>query len=432
MLGLYSSLMGASTFFLRALLNRRCRQGKEDPLRLEERMGVAGRERPEGALVWFHGASVGESQSMLILIDALLEQYPTLNILVTTGTVTSAGLMEKRLPQQAFHQYYPLDHPQWVEKFLAHWQPDLALWMESEIWPNMLRAMQKQKIPAAIVNARLSPQSFKRWKLAAGEIGKLLEAFSVCLTQTEEDAVFFRRLGAQNVIVSDNLKYSSAPLSYDEDDLKKLKTALGDRPLWLYASTHDAEEEIACRLHKHLQKKIPDLLTVIVPRHPERRDDIFKACEKYGLRIKLRGLSKKLPEAKDNIYIADTMGELGLFYRLSPIACIGRTFSHDGGGGHNPIEAAQLNCAVLHGPRIQNLAQVFEEFDRAGAALPVKTEKEFETRLERLLTDHDGMEAIQNKAHNFAQDKAKVLATVLKILSPLLLTLETGQKRTCA
>lgn len=432
MLRIYSSVMGASSFLLRSLLNRRCRQGKEDPARLGERMGVPGRERPAGPLAWFHAASVGESQSTLILIDALMRRRPNLHVLVTTGTVTSAALMEKRLPPQAIHQYYPLDHPGWVGRFLDHWRPDLALWMESEIWPNMLRALKERNIPAAIVNARLSPQSFRRWKLAAGEIGKLLEVFSVCLAQTEEDAALFRELKTRNVIVSDNLKYSAAPLPCNERDLSQVSAAVKGRPLWLYASTHDPEEEMACRIHMHLQKKIPGLLTILVPRHIERREAIKRACEKYGLKAALRS-ENPAPGPGDQVYIADTLGELGLFYRLSPIACIGRSFSGDGGGGHNPIEAAQLGCAVLHGPLIQNLAQIYAEFDKAGAAIALKNEQDFQSRLERLLTDSDGLEALKSKGTRFAEDKAKVLDTIMAALDPLLQTLDQNQKpKKCA
>lgn len=432
MIGFYSSIMGMSTFFLRSILNRRARQGKEDPARMGERMGIAGQPRPDGPLVWFHAASVGESQSTLILMNALLQQRPDLNVLVTTGTVTSAQLMEKRLPRRTIHQYYPLDHPSWVGSFLDHWQPDLALWMESEIWPNMLKALKKRDIPAALVNARLSPQSFKRWKLAAGEIKDLLAVFSVCLAQTEEDADYFRQLGARNVTVTDNLKYSAAPLPYEEKDLRALQAATKDRPLWLYASTHDGEEDMACRIHKHLQKTIPGLLTIIVPRHPERRGDIRKICEKYSLHAKFRGEEKILPGGEDQVYVGDTLGELGLFYRLSPVACIGRSFSNDGGGGHNPIEAAQLGCAILHGPHVQNLARIFEEFNSAGAAIRLKSEQDFQHRLERLLSDSDGLEALQNKATRFAQDKARVLEKVLEQLTPLLENSEQKRRRKCA
>lgn len=420
MIGLYNFIMGSSAPLLRALLARRCRAGKEDPARLDERTGVAGLQRPSGSLIWFHGASVGESQSMLILIDALLARDPALNILVTTGTVTSAQLMKRRLPESAFHQYYPLDNPAWVARFLDHWRPDLAIWMESELWPAMLSALKAREIPAALVNARLSPRSFRRWKRAGTGIASLLSTFSACLTQTEEDAAFYRALGAGNVIVSDNLKYSAAPLPCDLTDLQDLRAATENRILWLYASTHNAEEEIACRLHVTLKDKIPNLLTIIAPRHPERRHDILAACEKYSLNMHLRGTEKALPEKEDQIYIADTMGELGLFYRLCPLACIGRTFSLDGGGGHNPIEAAQLGCAVLHGPHVQNLAQIFEDLGAAGGTIALKNEQDFLAMLETLLSDPEKLQAVQEKAQAFAREKAHVLETVMTALTPLL------------
>lgn len=425
MLKTYSAMMALGTPLLRQLLKKRSRRGKEDPQRLDERMGIPGTERPDGKLAWVHAASVGEIQSALILVDILLANRPDFHILVTTGTVTSAKLAEQRLPARAIHQYYPLDHPQWAAQFLDHWRPDLMLWMESELWPNMLMAAQKRAIPAALINARLSPRSFRRWqKYAPRSIEKLLHGFQICLAQSEDDAAQFRALGARNVSVIDNLKYAATPLPCESQELEKLQAALGNRPLWLYASTHDGEEDIACRLHMHLQKTMPDLLSIIVMRHPERLGAVTQICEKYGLRYKIRGGNHALPDAQDQIYLVNTMGELGLFYRLCPLACIGRSFSHDGGGGHNPIEAAQLGCAVLHGPHVQNLALIYEELDQAGAAIALKNEKDFQNRLERLLTDPEGLAALQNKAANFCQTKAAILNTIQSELAALCDTLD--------
>lgn len=414
--------MGAGTPLIRKVLLRRSRKGKEDPARLAERMGIYNKPRPAGPLAWFHAASVGEAQSTLILINALQKQTPFQNILVTTGTVTSAKLMEQRLPPGAFHQFFPVDHPQWTKNFLNHWNPDVILWMESELWPNMLLEIARRKIPAALVNARLSERSIRRWKLARRQIKKLLGTFSLFLAQTEEDAASFRAWDAANVTVCDNLKYAADPLPCNEADLTKLKDAAGERPLWLYASTHDGEEEMACRIHAHIRKKIPGLLTVIIPRHPGRRETVLAACKKQGLAARLRGADNALPQESDDMYIADTLGELGLFYRLCPLACIGRSFSKDGGGGHNPIEAAQLDCAVLHGPRVQNLTRIYEEMDMAGAALCVKDEQDFQVRLERLLSDPEGLAALQNKGAHFVQEKSKVLETVMAALSRIIET----------
>lgn len=411
--------MGKSGPFLRFLLSRRARKGKEDPARLPERMGTPGHPRPPGPLLWLHAASVGEAQSALILLDALLARDPALHVLVTTGTVSSAGLMTRRLPARALHQYAPLDHPAWVASFLDHWRPDHVLWMESELWPNMLAAIRARKIPAALVNARLSPRSVRRWQKLRGAIAELLSTFAVILAQTDEDAANFRSLGAPHVTVTDNLKYAAAPLPLDDAALPALFTAVGARPLWVYASTHDGEEDLACRLHKSLAAQLPDLLTIIVPRHPDRRAAIAETCTRHGLTARLRSTGGA-PQNGDAVYIADTMGELGLFYRLAPVACIGRSFSNDGGGGHNPIEAAQLGCAVIHGPHIQNLQALFDEMNKAGAALRLSDEADFETQLRRLLTDSTTCDALRERGANFVMTKAQILNRVVGDLSPVL------------
>ena len=413
---------------MRALLGQRCRLGKEDPVRLPERMGIPGRIRPEGPLIWFHAASVGEAQSTLILIDALLAKSPAQNILVTTGTVTSARLMASRLPSKTLHQFYPLDHPAWVKSFLDHWRPDLVLWMESELWPNMLAHIRERGIPAALINARLSPRSFKYWRALADDAREVMGTFKIILAQTPEDAASFRALGADNVLATDNLKYCAAPLPFDRTALDELRKAVSSRPLWLYASTHDGEEALACRLHAALKKQIPDLLTIVVPRHPERRQDILAACKQVKLTARLRR-TEGSPMPDDDIYVADTLGEMGLFYSLSHLACIGRSFSLDGGGGHNPIEAAQLSCAVMHGPYVQNLAAIYRDMDEAGAALHLNSEEEFRAALEKFLTGQAALETQREKAAAFVNDRTKVLQAVMAALEPFLKELSSPRKK---
>lgn len=420
MLDLYHSLTRRSAPAFRGLLRARLRRGKEHATRLAERMGQPGLPRPPGKLVWFHAASVGEAQSTLILVNALLTRFPDLHILVTTGTLSSASLMQQRLPPRAIHQFYPLDHPEWVEAFLNHWMPDMILWMESELWPNMLKAIRDRDIHCVLINARMSRRSYRRWKRFRETAATLLSAFDLCLAQTETDAESFLKLRAINVHVRDNLKYSADPLPFDPAALDQLQTAITGRPVWLYASTHDGEEELACAIHKKLQQNHPALLTVIVPRHPERRNDILAQCRKQGLQARLRGETLTPPAPEDQIYIADTLGELGLFYRLCPVACIGRSFSKDGGGGHNPIEAAQLGCAVLHGPAIQNLKQIFSEMDDAGAAQKAATPDALFTTLDHLLSTPPDLTELQIKGSRFAQKKAEVLAKIMDDLEPYL------------
>jgi 3-deoxy-D-manno-octulosonic-acid transferase len=420
MLNFYKLLTRLAEPVFLALLRKRAESGKENTQRLAERRGESDRKRPPGPMLWLHAASVGEAQSALLLIEDLLRHHEKLHLLLTTGTVTSASLMEKKLPERAFHQFYPLDHPDWVEKFLNHWHPDFVLWLESEIWPNMLLGIRDRNLPAVLVNARLSDKSFKRWRLAGGTAKSLLNAFSLILTQTDKDAHNFRALGATNVSITGNMKFSARPLPADEKDLKTLSAHIRSRPTWLYASSHKGEEEMACRVHQILKTAIPEILTVIVPRHIGRREDIQAVCKQYGLASVLRGADKTPPGEGTDIYIADTMGELGLFYRVAPVACIGRSFSADGGGGHNPIEAAQLNCAVLHGPHVRHQQQIYDDMDDAGAALLMKNEQDLTEAVRLFLTNEDRLRQQQAVALRYVQGKSKIIDKVMKALNPLL------------
>lgn len=417
LLNLYSALLETAAPGLDFLLARRLRQGKEDADRLPERKGQTSTQRPSGPVIWLHGASVGEAQSTLVLIDALRQHMPGATILLTTGTVTSARYLSTRLPAGVIHQYYPLDRPRWVESFLNHWRPDFVIWMESELWPAMLCGLQKRHTPVVLLNGRLSPRSRQRWNMLPGTARILLNTFSLILTQTEDEAAAYRILGAAHVSASGNLKYAAQALPVNEADLAALKNATQGRPLWVYASTHKGEEEMACRLHQRLISHLPDLLTIIVPRHPERRDDIVKACG--HMRVQLRTDAKALPARDTQIYVADTLGELGLFYRLSPLACIGRSFSDDGGGGHNPIEAAQLGCAVIHGPYVQNLQQIYDDMGKTGAVMPVASEDDFYETLAALLTQPQLLQTLSKAGQDFTQSQSAVLTNILDQVLPL-------------
>lgn len=404
-------------------------KGKEDPARLGERKGIASLDRPDGRMCWIHAASVGEAQSALILINSLRRQYPDISILVTTGTVTSARLMETSLPEGAFHQFYPLDHPAWTRRFLEHWKPDFALWMESELWPNMLGQIKAAGIPCLLVNARLSPRSFRLWRMSGKTARSLLDTFQAILCQTQTDFLHFQELGAAQAVVTDNLKYSARPLPCDEAALLAFRAAAGLRPLWVFASTHKGEEELAARVHEILAPKLPDLLTIIVPRHPARRDAIRKALSLHGLSVMFRGEDKQLPHIDTDIYVADTLGELGLFYRAAPVAMVGRSFSEDGGGGHNPLEPAQLGCAVLHGPRVQNLQDIYDDMDGAGAAILCKDEGTLVSSLLELLTSAETLERRKHAALLFARSKENVIERVMPFIDTLVQQIKPPEHR---
>lgn len=414
---LYQSLMRIGTPLCGGLLSWRERKGKEETARMAERTGIASRPRPHGPLVWIHAASVGEAQSAMILLDKLPQD---MNILITSGTVNSARFLDKRLPARAIHHYIPLDVPHWVARFLDHWRPDLALWMESELWPNMLGAMRARKIPAILVNARLSDASYQRWRTLPASARQILSGFALVLAQTDDAALKYRTLGASPVHNTDNLKYSAAPLPVNEGDLAALQNAVAGRLVWVYASTHEGEEALAARVHDALKQRLPGLLTVIVPRHPERRGQIAHILPADGTLF--RGEDKKLPDTHTQIYVADTLGELGLFYTAAPVALIGRSFSDDGGGGHNPIEAAQFDCAVLTGPHYQHQRALFDKMRVQDAAIIVGDEAQLSQTLYGLLSDPAYLARQQDKARRFAAAKEAVVDTVMDHLRPFLPT----------
>jgi len=366
-----------------ALLNWRRRRGKEDPRRMAERMGHPSLARPVGPLVWLHGASVGEGIALLPLVERLVARG--LNVLVTSGTVTSATILADRLPAGALHQYLPLDIPAFLARFLDHWRPDLALVAESEIWPNMLRMVHERGVPLMLVNARLSPRSFARWSKAPRVIGALLSRISLCLAQTQDDALRLQQLGAPFVEVSGNLKYDVPAPPYAQSALAQMTGAVGARPVWFAASTHAGEEEIILRVHQRLRESFPDLLTILAPRHARRGPQIAQTAAGLGLPVALRSLGDRITP-QTQFYIADTMGEMGLFYRLTSIVLVGKSLGA-ARGGQNPIEPAKLGATVLHGPHVGNFAQVYQDLAAAQGAVEVADEAALEAALRLYFSD---------------------------------------------
>ena len=350
------------------MLAWRTRIGKEEPARRPERYGKASIDRPAGFLAWFHAASVGETNAVLPVIEAIAAEHPEINLLLTTGTVTSAKLARARLPEGAVHQYVPLDNQDYVRRFLKHWRPDLAVFVESEIWPNLVLETSTLHIPLVLVNGRMSFRSFRRWRGRPGLSRPLFSAFNLVLAQNERMAQRFAALGTPRAVPVGNLKADAPPPPVELAGHKKLAAALAGRIVWLAASTHPGEDNIAAVAHLAMKKARPDLLTVIVPRHPERGPFIARLLAGADLNVTLRS-EGKLPEAGTDIYIADTIGELGLFYNLVPVALIGGSLVPH--GGQNPVEAIKLGAAVMTGPHWRNFADAYDELLRAGGAVQV-------------------------------------------------------------
>jgi 3-deoxy-D-manno-octulosonic-acid transferase len=333
---------------------------------------LASRPRPDGRLIWIHGASVGESLAVLPLVAALLEK-PDRHVLVTTGTVTSAQLMAERLPPRALHQYVPVDSVDCVRRFLAHWRPDLALFVESELWPNLILETRHMGVPLALVNARLSAKSFGGWGYAPRLARRILSCFDVCLAQDQDIANRLIALGAPDVRISGSLKADAPPMPVNELALAAFRAAIGARPVFLAASTHPGEEEIVLAVSNMLRDEGDQTLTVIVPRHPERGREIAALAAARGLSVARRANHDALT-GKTEVYVADTLGELGLFYRAARFAFVGGSLvTH---GGQNPLEPALLGVAVLVGPHTENFAGIVRTLLDAQGAGRVTSKQE--------------------------------------------------------
>ncbi len=397
-------------------LRRRLRQGKEDPVRFGERLGQPGRARPNGPLVWVHGASVGETISVLPLIEGLLLQDQGLHVLLTSGTVTSARIMADRLPDRAIHQYVPIDRPSSVRRFLDHWRPDLALWVESELWPNLIHQTAARGVPMALINARMSENAYRRWRRLPFLIKPLLRAFQVCIAQSPPDAGRLSTLGAHLVTCHGNMKAAAQPLPFDPRDLHVLKMAINKRPSWLAASTHPGEEAIIGAVHRRLAARFPDLLTILVPRHAVRGGEIAAELANQGLTIARRSQDQPIGP-RTEIYLGDSMGEMGLYYRLAAIVFVGGSLVEH--GGQNPLEAARLDSALLFGPHMFNFAEQAAAMTRIGGANQVGDADTLAEQVALLLDDAE--EAGRRAAAAAAADGGHdVVAAVLRQLSPLM------------
>ncbi len=396
----------------------RRRRGREDPVRLPERQGIAGAARPDGPLVWFHGASIGETASVLPLIDRIAAMRPDAAVLATSATRAAAALLARRLPPGAIHQYYPMDRTAWVRRFLRHWRPDLALWIESELWPNMLRELRAHSVPAALLNARMSPSSFERWRRFPRFARRVLDSFEVTLAQDAEHAARFRRLGADPVRIPGNLKYAAPPLGADEAALETMLDAVADRPVWLAASTHPGEEAQVAYAHRALRHSHAGVLTLLAPRHPERGDEIETLlAAKNGLAVARRSRGE-LPGAATGVYLIDTLDELGLFYRVAEAVFVGGSLVPH--GGQNPLEPARLGAALAHGPAMFNFTEIAAELAAAGGALQVADRDGLVAAIGMLLSDSEARRTQAARAAAVASARSGVLDEVLGALSPLL------------
>ncbi|MDX2274759.1 MAG: 3-deoxy-D-manno-octulosonic acid transferase [Hyphomonadaceae bacterium] len=412
-LSLYRAAAAGLGVFAGPYLRARARNGKEDPARLSERFGHAQEARPPGVLVWLHGASVGESGVAVELAEALGARDDRLSFLITTGTLTSAARVARRMPARTRHAFAPLDRADCVRRFLNHWRPDLGVFVESELWPNLILESQRAGVKLALVNARMSPGTIRRWKSWASAARRLSSAFALTLAADARTADALSALRGEAVESPGNLKLAADPPIVDLEARAVLEREIGARPVWVAASTHGGEDEIALAAHRDLRKDHPDALLIIAPRHPERGEEIAWLADGAPR----RSLAQPIGDA--SVYIADTLGELGLFYAIAPAALVaGSLLPHL--KGHNPAEAAKLGAAVVTGPHVESFQDVFDALFAAKAALRVSNAEDLASAIALLWRD-DALRARLVAAANdvFAQGASALDVTADKLVALL-------------
>jgi 3-deoxy-D-manno-octulosonic-acid transferase len=398
-------------------LRRRCDQGKEVRERLGERKGVASIARPEQRLLWFHAASVGETNAILPLMNTLARERPDLALLLTTVTVTSSHIAAARLPKGAIHQFVPLDTPTFVARFFDHWRPDLALFTESEIWPNLILEADRRHVPLALLNARMSERSYRRWLKMPGLARPLFSRFALILAQSEVLARRLMSLGARKVIAAGNIKFDSPPPPVEATQLAQMKELMCGRLVFLAASTHPGEDEIIIAAHKLLMADHPGLLTIIAPRHPDRGPSIAALAEGQGLAVRLRSKGEQ-PISEAQVYVADTIGELGLFYSLAPIAFIGGSLILH--GGQNPLEAVKLGTGVLVGPYMDSFPEIYGTLIAKDGCCIVHSAEELAGAVRGYFSDPTRLDAMRMCAEAAIAPFCGAIDRTLSALEPLL------------
>ena len=387
--------------------------------RIGETRGHATLPRPDGDIIWFHAASVGESLSVLTLITRLSDRHPRLQFLMTSGTATSADLIARRMPPNTRHQFAPLDIPAAIAAFYDHWMPRAGIFVESELWPNILLDGRARGMRLALLNARMSEKSVRGWQKWPKTAATVMNCFDTLIAQNPQNAENLARMGAprDRVRTGTNLKAMSAPLPVDADALAALRTALGDRPVWVASSTHAGEEDTVLAAHRTILAAHPDACLVLIPRHPERGTEVAKLIAEAGLTSARRSAGDP-PDANTQVYLADTLGETGTFYTLCPIVFVAGSLLPI--GGHNPFEPAQTGAAVLTGPHRANFAETYEALLGTGAATEVADASDLARVLLNLFGNPAQLDRQRTAARQFANRQGSALDQIINQLETAL------------
>lgn len=419
----------AAPFVLRHVGGKLRDQGV-DPARIGERAGRSDLPRPDGPLVWFHGASVGESLSVLSVITRLGDRLPDTEFLMTSGTAAAAEIVAQRLPPRTRHQFAPLDAPQYIDRFLDHWRPQAGIFVESELWPGMLMRARERGVQLALLNARMSEKTARGWARYGDTSALILDNFSIMLTQNAEVAARLERMGADpaRVQIGANLKATAAPLPVDPAVLTGVQAACGARPIWAASSTHPGEEEIVLDAHTQILRQRPDALLLLIPRHPIRGDAVQALIQTRGMSLARRSAGQAIGR-ETQVYLADTLGETGTWYAAAPIVLLGGSLLPDI-GGHNPFEPAQSGAAILTGPHVFNFSETFPPLIDAGGARETASADGIAADVLDLLRDSGRLAACRDAARNFATSQAAALEHVIDRLINTLTLEASGRNQT--
>ena len=419
-LNLYRILMFILKPMVRPLLFVRRMKGLEtkDKNRKSERFGFASIKRPDKKIVWFNASSVGESNSIIPLIDEILKKSSDVFVLVTTTTLTASENMAKKLSgKNAVHQFLPIDRRAYVDRFFNYWKPSIGFFVDSDFWPNLILSAKSHKVPLVLLNGRVSDKSFAKWKNNLAFIKPLAKVFEFSFGKSKDDCKKLSVMGFENPVCVGNLKYAVPPLSYDKEELKTISSQIGKRHLFVVSSTHPGEEELCLSAFMTVKQRFPDVLMIIAPRHPARGEEIKSLVESNGLKALLRSDKSKITKDVD-VYIANTMGELGLFYSLSDIAFVGGSLIK--WGGHNPMEPARLHNVVLSGKYVHNFQETYDLLKLEKAVVMVNDEKDFASKLKGLFENPDVQKDYMSRAFYVAEREAAVLERVIEKLEPTL------------
>lgn len=401
--------------FLELYLFYRVYKKKEDKKRLRERFGKPTQVRLQGDLTWLHAVSVGETNSALILVDELLKKFPETKILFTTTTLTSAATIAAKLPEfngRVIHQFLPIDSLLCVRDFINFWRPNTAIFVESEIWPNLICEARAIGAKVFLVNARMSEKSAKRWSVAHALGFKIFDNFDAIFAQSEEDQKRLSALTKNEILFYGNLKSQARDLNFDSSELEKLKSQIGARKFWLAASTHKGEEELVIQAHYELQKYFPDLLTILIPRHPNRADEIKSLLT--GINFAQRS-KNEIIESSTELYLADSLGELGTFYRLADFTFLGGSLLPI--GGHNPFEPIKLGCAVINGSHTFNFKEIYENLRKENACVIVESAEELTKKVREFLGDTSHSKALSDKAAKLVTTSENIAEKIINKFS---------------